>query len=109
MNEEPLFVVDREDARENKVSLISRPAVLVNVSGEMKDAKRYVFTVIEAPKKKLFVHHERGSALFELDGGRPLHVDDVDQNAFFMSRGVLYEIREMSDDEAQMFKGFSNF
>ena len=109
MNEEPLFVVDRDGARENKVSLISRPAILVNVSGDMKDAKRYVFAVIEASKKKLFVHHERGDTLFELDNGRPLHVDDTDQKAFFMSRGVLYEIREMLDDEARMFKGFSNF
>lgn len=109
MNEEPLFIVDREDAKKNRLSLISRPAVLVNISGEMKDAKRYIFTVVEVSKKKLFVHHERGSTLFELDSSRPLYVDDTDQKAFFMSRGVLYEIREMLDDEARMFRGFSNF
>jgi hypothetical protein len=109
MSNEPLFVFNKVEGSKDRSSLISRPAILENVSGEMKGARRFAFAVVEAPNDQLFINHEKGATFFDLDKKTPLYVDEIDQKAFFMSRGVLYVIREMSEEENRMFKSYDGF
>lgn len=104
-----LFLTGEEAKSAAPVSLIRRAAILENVTGDFQGAKRFAFSVVET-KNGLEIIHENGSTNFIIDRGRSLEIDEESQEAYFLSRRVLYVIREMNSEEADMYSQYqSNF
>lgn len=103
-----IFLSDEERKAKNTKQLIRENAILENISGDFRGAKRVLYSVAEicpAPGSDdpnsciVSTIHENGDTDFELESGERLKIDKIRGIASFTSRGIRYKIRPMNSDE----------